>query len=201
MTLETINNNGLFAGKKIIVIHGYTASPASHWFPWLKEVLTAQGAEVVIPEMPDSSSPKPESWANALMNIAADIDENTLLISHSLGSITTLRHLEAIRSESLRIGGYIWVAGCDSSQKTLPELDAFFTNEPLDYSYLRGLTEHRVSIISANDEIVSPQSSYALAHALQTEIITIENGGHFLDRDGFTRLLPVYDALVAMVSK
>ncbi|MDX7989325.1 serine hydrolase family protein [Xenorhabdus sp. 12] len=201
MRLETISNDGLFSGKKVIVIHGYTASPASHWFPWLKEVLTEQGAEVKIPELPESSAPNPDAWAKTFMDIASDIDENTIIIGHSLGCITTLRHLEAIRTEALRIGGYIWVAGCGSAQETLPELDAFFTNEPLDYIYLRGLTENRVSIISANDEIVSPQSSYDLAHALQTEIITIDNGGHFLDRDGFTRLLPVYDALVAMVSK
>ncbi|MEX0447273.1 alpha/beta hydrolase [Xenorhabdus sp. SGI246] len=56
------------------------------------------------------------------------------------------------------------------------------------------------SIISSNDEIVSPQSSYALANSLQTEIINIENAGHFLDRDGFTRLLPVYDVLKTIVS-
>ncbi|MBD2779836.1 RBBP9/YdeN family alpha/beta hydrolase [Xenorhabdus szentirmaii] len=201
MTLKKINHNGLFWGKRIIVIHGYTASPSSHWFPWLKEILTEQGAEVSIPEMPESSAAQPEAWANAMMDIASDIDENTILIGHSLGCITILRHLEAMRSESLRLGGYIWVAGCDLPQKALPELDIFFTNKPLDYSYLRGLTEHRFSIISSNDEIVSPQSSYALARALQTEVITIENAGHFLDREGFTRLLPVYDALMTMVSK
>ncbi|SFO12626.1 alpha/beta hydrolase [Xenorhabdus japonica] len=86
------------------------------------------------------------------------------------------------------------VSGFDSPQITLPELNSF-TVEPLDYAFLRGVTEHRISLISSNDEIVSPQSSRELACSLQAEVINVDNGGHFLDRDGFTHLLPVYDIL------
>ncbi|MDX7999299.1 serine hydrolase family protein [Xenorhabdus sp. Reich] len=200
MALETISNHGQFSGKKIIIIHGYTASPSSNWFPWLKEMLTEQGANVVLPEMPESSAPKPEDWADMLMDVIPKADKNTIFIGHSLGCITILRHLEAIHSPSLHIGGYILVAGFDSPQTTLPELDSF-TAEPLDYIFLREMTKHRISIISSNDEIISPQSSDALAHALQAQVINIDNGGHFLDRDGFTRLLPVYDALKNMVKE
>ncbi|MDE9484443.1 RBBP9/YdeN family alpha/beta hydrolase [Xenorhabdus bovienii] len=200
MTLEKIKNDELFSGKKVIIIHGYTASPSLHWFPWLKEVLIEQSAEVIIPAMPESLAPKPEAWAKMMMDIAPQVDSNTIFIGHSLGCITVLRHLEVIRSASLHIGGYILVAGCDSPQATLPELDSF-TAEPLDHAFLREITGHRISIISSNDEIVSPQSSHALAQSLQTKVITIDNGGHFLDRDGFTRLLPVYEALKMMVSE
>ncbi|AOM39455.1 RBBP9/YdeN family alpha/beta hydrolase [Xenorhabdus hominickii] len=200
MRLEKVNGRGLFSGKKIIIVHGYTASPSSNWFPWLKAILTEQGADVIVPTMPESLAPKPEAWANMLMDIVPTVDENTIIIGHSLGCITVLRHLEAIRSTSFHIGGYILVSEYDSPQPTLPELDDF-TVGPLNYAFLRELTEHRISIISLNDEIVSPQSSQALADALQTKIINIDNGGHFLDREGFTQLLPVYDALKVMVSE
>ncbi|CAM3812427.1 RBBP9/YdeN family alpha/beta hydrolase [Xenorhabdus thuongxuanensis] len=200
MISEKISGQGRFSGKKIIIVHGHTASPSSHWFPWLKEKLTEQGAEVIIPTMPDTSSPKPEAWAKMLMDIAPEADEDSIFVGHSLGCITLLRHLESMRSQHLRIGGYILVSGFDSPQITLPELD-FFTVEPLDYAFLREVTEHRFSLISSNDEIISPQFSLALAHSLQTEVINIDNGGHFLDRDGFTRLLPVYDILENMLSE
>ncbi|PHM63984.1 esterase [Xenorhabdus stockiae] len=189
----------MFSGKKVIIIHGYTASPSSNWFPWLKEVLTEQGAEVIVPEMPESLSPTPEGWARKLMEIAPNVDDNTIFIGHSLGCVTLLRHLEAIKDTTDKVGGYILVAGWDSAQSTMPELDSF-TVQPLNYVFLREVTAHRVSIISSNDEIVSPESSHALANSLQTEIINIENAGHFLDREGFIRLLPVYDALKTMVS-
>lgn len=199
MTIAMTSSHDLFTGKKIIIVHGYTASPSSNWFSWLKETLTEQGAEVSVPAMPESSAPQPEAWADMLMDIVPTADKDTIFIGHSLGCITILRHLEAIRAISPYIGGYILVSGFDSSQTTLPELDSF-TGEPLDYAFLCGMTEHRVSIISSNDEIVSPQSSHALGHSLQTKVINVDNSGHFLDRDGFTRLLPVYDALKIMVS-
>ncbi|BET97102.1 alpha/beta hydrolase [Xenorhabdus sp. TCT-1] len=150
--------------------------------------------------MPDTSSPKPEAWANMLMDIVPEADKDSIFVGHSLGCITLLRHLESMCSQHLRIGGYILVSGFDSPQITLPELDSF-TVEPLDYAFLREVTEHRFSLISSDDEIVSPQSSLTLAHSLQTEVMNIDNGGHFLDRDGFTRFLPVYDILENMLSE
>ncbi|WP_338885190.1 alpha/beta fold hydrolase [Xenorhabdus sp. TH1] len=200
MISEKISVQGRFSGKKIIIVHGYTASPSSHWFPWLKEKLTEQGAEVIIPTMPDTSSPKPEAWAKMLMDIVPEVDKDAIFVGHSLGCISLLRHLESMRSQHLHIGGYILVSGFDSPQITLPELDPF-TVEPLDYAFLREVTEHRFSLISSDDKIVSPHSSLDLSHSLQTEVINIANGGHFLDRDGFTCLLPVYDILENMLSE
>ncbi|WP_340622000.1 RBBP9/YdeN family alpha/beta hydrolase [Xenorhabdus siamensis] len=199
MTQLTVRDSDRFSGKKVIIVHGYIASPSSHWFPWLSKVLTEQGAEVIVPEMPDSLSPKPEAWAKKLTEVVPKTDGNTIFIGHSLGCVTLLRYLEVICSTTDQIGGYILVSGFDSMQCTLPEL-ANFTFQPLNYVLLREVTKHRISIISSNDEIVSPQSSYALANSLQTEIINIENAGHFLDRDSFTRLLPIYDVLKTIVS-
>ncbi|WP_045960644.1 RBBP9/YdeN family alpha/beta hydrolase [Xenorhabdus poinarii] len=200
MTSEKISRHGLFSGKKIIIVHGYMASSSSHWFPWLKEKLQQQGAEVIVPTMPESSAPEPEAWADMLMDIVPEVDKNSIFIGHSLGCIAVLRHLESIRSRYRHLGGYVLVAGFDSPQRTLPELNTF-TVEPLDYAFLREITEHRISLISANDDIVSPQSSLKLAHSLQTEVINVANSGHFLDRDGFTHLLPVYDILKSMLTE
>ncbi|MDC9590142.1 alpha/beta hydrolase [Xenorhabdus sp. XENO-10] len=200
MISEKISSDSWFSSKKIIIVHGYTASPSSNWFPWLKEKLNQQGAEVIVPTMPESSAPKPEAWAKILMDIVPEADKDTIFIGHSLGCITVLRHLESIRSQHLHIGGYILVSGFDSPQITLPELNSF-TIELLDYAFLRGITEHRISLISSNDEIVSPLSSRELARSLQAEVINVDNGGHFLDRDGFTHLFPVYDILENMLSE
>ncbi|WP_419836571.1 RBBP9/YdeN family alpha/beta hydrolase [Xenorhabdus bovienii] len=199
MTQRTISSSDLFSGKKIIIVHGYSASPSSHWFPWLKEVLTEQGAEVMVPAMPESLAPIPEMWAKMLIDVIPKADDDTIFIGHSLGCVTLLRHLEAISSTADRIGGYILVSGFDSPLENLPKLN-IFTAEPLSYAFLREVTEHRISIISSNDYIVSPQFSHALANSLQTKIINVDNAGHFLDREGFTHLLPVYDALKTIVS-
>lgn len=168
--------------QKFVIIHGYTASPEKNWFPWLKSQLEALGAQVDVPEMPDALSPDPEKWQQRLQQPPFDIDEESVLIGHSLGCVTALRFLQ---NKQQAVKGYILVSGFDEEQQTLPELRSH-TLSPLDHTALIDIADKRISIISTNDEIVSPSSSKALAEALNTQVILEENAGHFLDREGYT---------------
>lgn len=190
-------NDQYFKGKRVIIVHGYTASPAANWFPWLRETLAAEGAEVLLPAMPDSQAPQPLAWAQTLAQLLPQADTSTLLVGHSLGCIALLHHLQSMPSGT-RVGGYVLVSGFDCGLSTLPELAAFTAN-PLDYAVLRQRAAHRASIMSTDDAIVAPQVSRQLAAALETRIVEISGGGHFLDREGYTRLPPVYEALRAML--
>lgn len=168
--------------KKFVIVHGYTASPEKNWFPWLKSELEALGAFVCVPTMPDPLSPNPVKWQQKLQSLPFDIDENTIFIGHSLGCVTALQF---ISSQKQSVAGYILVSGFDTEQQTIPELRSHTAN-PLNYGSLIDIADKRISVISTNDEIVSPQSSKALAEALKTQIIVEENAGHFLDREGYT---------------
>ncbi|ATG16148.1 alpha/beta fold hydrolase [Providencia alcalifaciens] len=174
-------------GKKVIVIHGYTASPDNHWFNWLKDELEALGATVDIPAMPESDSPDPQKWEQCLLDANIQFDENTILVGHSLGCITALRFLENHAPEGAKIGGYVLVSGFDRTLDTMPDLAAH-TQFSLDYSKLIGMSDKRASIVSSNDWAVDSATSIELAKSLQTSITVVENAGHFLDREGFTRL-------------
>ena len=44
-------------GKTVYIVHGFTASCRSNWFPWLKERLEDENVKVVIPEMPGTTDP------------------------------------------------------------------------------------------------------------------------------------------------
>ncbi|EMI5490695.1 serine hydrolase family protein [Providencia stuartii] len=174
--------NGKLTNKKVIIIHGYTASPEKNWFPWLKAQLEQQGVVVKVPAMPDPLSPDPQRWQQHLLDAQIELDKDTVVIGHSLGCVTLLRYLA---SQQQQIGGYLLVSGFTEEQATLPELKAH-TDISLDYANLKSLSDKRISIISSNDSIVSPQSSRTLATLLETEVITVENAGHFLDREGFS---------------
>lgn len=190
------NDSLTLAGKHVIVVHGYTASPQNHWFPWLADSLASQGAKVTIPAMPHPHAPEPAAWADALKQAAPGVDQTTFFVGHSLGCVAILRHLLA-QPAGIRVGGYVLVSGFDRALTTLPTLDAF-TTAPLDYAELRRRAIHRASVISADDVIVDPQASRALAEALDTQTIEIAEAGHFLDREGFTQLPPVLDLLSDM---
>lgn len=174
--------NGKLTNKKVIIIHGYTASPEKNCFPWLKEQLEQQGVVVKVPAMPDPLSPDPQRWQQHLLDAQIELDKDTVVIGHSLGCVTLLRYLA---SQQQQVGGYLLVSGFTEEQATLPELKAH-TDISLDYANLKSLSDKRISIISSNDSIVSPQSSRTLATLLETEVITVENAGHFLDREGFS---------------
>ncbi|MDR2225163.1 MAG: alpha/beta hydrolase [Providencia sp.] len=177
--------------QKFVIIHGYTASPEKNWFPWLKSQLEALGAQVDVPEMPDALSPDPEKWQQRLQQLPFDIDEDSVLIGHSLGCVTALRFLQ---NKQQAVKGYILVSGFDEVQQTLPELRSH-TLGPLDHTVLVGIADKRISIISTNDEIVSPSSSKALAETLNTQVILEENAGHFLDREGYTTFPTLLEAI------
>ncbi len=38
---------------QVYVVHGYMASPRSHWFPWLQTRIEAEGGKTSVLELPD----------------------------------------------------------------------------------------------------------------------------------------------------
>lgn len=81
---------------RVFIVHGYTASPHSHWFPWLKARLEARDIRVEVLAMPDPHHPQPAAWDAAMDSLVRDHDERTFLLGHSLGCITILRQLSRL---------------------------------------------------------------------------------------------------------
>ncbi|KFL87546.1 hypothetical protein AmDm5_2962 [Acetobacter malorum] len=176
-----------------MIVHGYLASPDAHWFPWLKEQLEQRGATVTVPALPSSQAPEPAAWAEALDTLLPHLNTQTVLIGHSLGCVTLLRHLMS-RPKDETVGGYVLVSGFDKHLQTLPELDAF-TASPLDYEDLQRRSAFRASVFSDNDQIVDPRQSQALAASLHTTTLEVPGGGHFLGREGYEQFPQLLDFL------
>lgn len=170
-------------GMRVHIIHGYAASPADHWFPWLERELERRGARVDIVELPASDAPRPEAWLQALEVQVGRPDRNTFFVAHSLGGITLLRYLESLQPEP-EVGGYILVSGFNDRLAILPQLDGFVRPE-LDHDRLARIASARTVIAARDDTIVPYGLSLELADALQARFVTVERGGHFLGSDGF----------------
>lgn len=168
---------------RIYIVHGYTASPRSHWFPWLKEQFDSADVEVHILDMPDSADPKLDKWMDHLRNSATEINENTIFIGHSLGCVTSLKF---IVENNQKIKGIVLVSGfIDSSP--LPELQEF-VDEKLDCEAVKRLVSHRVAIAAKDDDIVPYNYTKEMASKLDTDFYLLDEGKHFLDRDGYLDL-------------
>lgn len=181
---------------RIVVAHGYLASPEKHWFPWLAGQYDA--GVVRVPALPDSTKPQPDLWLKTLRDAVGEVDDDTILIGHSLGSITTLRLLDALPQPwSLR--GLILVAGFAQPLPNLRKLDPF-TAAPLDFAAIVAGAPRRHVFGSDNDTTVAPPITAALARSLDAPLTIIPGAGHFVERQGcrsLPELLPVLDAMLA----
>ncbi|RDI44745.1 RBBP9/YdeN family alpha/beta hydrolase [Nocardia mexicana] len=171
---------------RIFIIHGYSADVDAHWFPWLAEQLAAEGHQVSIVELPTPDAPVRREWDARLAAAVGTVDADTLLVTHSLGTITALRHLSGLESD-WRLGGFVGVSGFLGRLSVIPEIDNYLADSP-DVATLASHIDARTMIYSDNDEVVPPATSRALATLLDAEHIEVPGGGHFLADEGFTEL-------------
>lgn len=183
---------------KVFIIHGYTASPQANWFPWLATRLEEQRVQVTVLAMPDPHTPAPAAWDAYLAQRIGEADGSTILVGHSLGCIAALRYLHQ-QTATHHLGGVLLVSGFDEPLATLPELTPFVA-QSLPLAELRARLHHCALIASMDDAIVPQPYSARLAQRLQAPLHLIEQGGHFLDREGFTELPLAYEQVMGMVS-
>jgi len=179
--------------KQVYVVHGYNASPAAHWFPWLKEKLQSDGIETEILHMPHPAEPKLGEWVDTIAAHANRFNRDTYVVAHSLGGITLLRYLETANLPE-PVGGMVLVSGFTKALPNLPILDEF-TAAPLDFAKIKAISGSRSVIAAKDDGIVPFASSKELAQLLDAEFYELERGGHFLGSEGFTSFPLVYELL------
>ncbi len=91
---------------KYVFLHGYTSGadrPRHHWY---RANLEALGHSVVIPELPNTNNPVEEEQVQAALD-AAEFDENTILVGHSLGAIVAMK---ALMKSGKKIAGLVLIA-------------------------------------------------------------------------------------------
>lgn len=195
---DPIPSRGDAPSATVHIIHGYSASPSDHWFPWLKRQLAADGHAVTIHPMPDSDAPDVDAWRRTLEHRIPAAGPRTFFVAHSLGCISLLHYLGALPKDTT-IGGIVLVSGFSQPIASLPELDAF-TATAVPFDSIKALTPCRVVVVSEDDPIVPFAHTVHLQTMLEARLITVERGGHFLASDGFTEHPAVLRALERMLS-
>ncbi len=163
--------------KRVFIIHGWESGPTEHWFPWLRSELEKNGFEVLMPQMPNTFSPKQNQWVSHLREIIGEVNENTFLIGHSLGSITILRFLEGL-AENQKVGGAIFVAGFSESLGIVSEIENFFEKQ-VDYEKVKAHCKNFVTINSDDDPWVPVEKGEIIYAKLGGEFKLFHKCGHF----------------------
>ncbi len=188
--------------NKAYIVHGYSATPADHWFPWLASRLQTEGIAADIIPLPNSSRPDFERWQETLAAHIGKPQPGDLFIAHSLGTISLLHYLSRLRPP--RIAGLVLVSGFGTRLPALPSIngyniDAYVDKAVINYAAIRQMSPAIYSVISENDTIVAPVESLKLARRLDSKIISVPNGGHFLAQDGFTEMPQAWQAIESLL--
>jgi len=179
--------------KRAFIIHGWDGKPEHGWYPWMKKQLEAKGFHVQLPEMPNTEEPEIEAWVSTLKKLAAEVNEETYFIGHSVGCQTILRFLQTL-PEGTKIGGAVLVAPwMHLDQKTIEEegpevveVAKPWMETPIDWEKIK---HHKyVAIFSDNDSYVPLSDSKIFEEKLCAKIIIEKEKGHFAGDEGIFEL-------------
>lgn len=170
---------------KIFIIHGTEGSPQGNWFPWLKSELKTLGHTVFVPEFPTPENQSLDSWMKVFEDYFNVIDEDTILVGHSLGPAFILSILEKINTPvkaCFLVAGFIGLL----DNPHFDELNKTFTTKDFGWEKIRNNCKKFYVINAEDDPYVPLIKGKELANNLKTELITLKNAGHINTEFGFT---------------
>jgi len=176
---------------KVIIIHGANGNPDEHWFKWIRQNL--KGLEVLIPQFPIEEQQNLDNWMKIIEKL--DVDEDTILIGHSVGCPFILNVLEKYKAKAtFLIGGFFIALGSE-----FDELNKTFLK---DFNWEKIKDNCKIFFVynSDNDPYVSLDKGEALADKLEFKLKFIKNAGHFRIKDGYSEFQLLLDDVKSIIS-
>lgn len=153
--------------RKILMVHGFESAGDGNWFSWLKKQLEEEGCEVFAPTLKDAKKPVLDDWMDQLKPYMDKLDENSVIIGHSLGSKAILHLLEKNNQKvdkvflvASAIGNlkrdWEWLADRwkDSDLESLKK----FWNAKLDWTKINPKVKEPFAIVSKDDLYVDTKN-------------------------------------------
>ena len=179
---------------KIFIIHGYQSSPEQHWFPWLATKIEQMGSQFEIVHLQGSDQPDFATWRQNLEAQVHPLNEQTIIVAHSLGCISVLDYLsEALNGRLIK--AIFMVAGFNEKLTALPELNQFVQQAKLNDALLRFRIQQRYSLFSCNDPFVPAPLSIRFGQLLNAQMIEVKKAGHFMQSDGLSEFPQLWEKL------
>jgi predicted alpha/beta hydrolase family esterase len=181
--------------KNAIIFHGTEGYPEENWFPWLKGELEKVGYKVSVPQFPSPPivPAKIAEWWEILKSY--NIDEDTVLIGHSLGGKFLLRILEKLDKPvqvAVFVGTPIGIQPIANNER-----DNAFTGNGFDWERIKSNAKRFEVFQSDTDPYVGLENGKVLAERLGVKLNFISNAGHFNKSAGYTKFPQLLEKILS----
>lgn len=166
---------------RIILIHGFNASPEMNFHPWLAGALRDKGFEVVTPTLNLKTGEElklPEIVADMRRQVGR-LSGDDILLGHSLGGLLMLQYLEAAEMDGPPRAAVLvaspWIVGN-------PALRQLFIVD-FDADVLMWKAREFVIVHSKDDKLVPVDHGRKWAGVLRGRFVETDGCGHFMDAE------------------
>ncbi|MGI8419301.1 MAG: RBBP9/YdeN family alpha/beta hydrolase [Candidatus Levyibacteriota bacterium] len=185
------------AENKAFIFHGTGGYPEENWFPWLKASLAKQGCPVIIPRFLTPEGQSLATWNQAFDIYRSQLDENTLLIGHSLGGLYLLRVLESM-DKPVRAAIFIG-ASIGIRPIKFYEGDEKFSGFQFKWGKIKASAKSFRVFHSDNDPYVSLGNGQELAKHLGVDLTLVPHAGHFNASAGYTQFPQLLEEIKSLI--
>ncbi len=176
----------------VFLFHGIEGSPDENWFPWLKKQLEAQGHMVTVPAFPHPAQPVLPEWLEAMEPYRSLINEQTVLVGHSLGALFLLSLLASLDqpiAAAFLVSGFLTLPVNDFT----PPMKSFL--QSFEQQRLHALCPHFAVFHGDDDPYVPLEKAQELSDFLSAPLHVIPHGGHLNAAAGYTSFPALLSAI------
>ena len=183
----------------IFVIHSYNGDTAESFAPSIERFAEKNGTDYYFPVFPVRKEASFESWSEVMDQYRSLINEETVIIAHSLGTLFVPRY---IAKHQLKIKVYISVAGYMNyeGRADLEEIMKNFYPSENDFAECGKLITYRYSLYSDHDRMNERAKLVRYAELLKSEQIMINGAGHFDPQSGIREIPELNEILIKLTT-
>ncbi|MFA6474685.1 MAG: alpha/beta hydrolase [Patescibacteria group bacterium] len=180
--------------SNIFIIHGAFGQPKENWLPWLKSELETLGNTVYVPKFPTPDNQTLASWKDVFSEYEKLLDQNSIVIGHSLGVAFLLDVLERINQP---IKAAFFVAGFISllDNPAFDEINKTFVDRSFIWPNIKQNCPKFYLFYSDNDPYVPINAANKLSTELGVTVTLVKNAGHFNDAAGYNKFVLLLEAI------
>ena len=185
--------------NNLFIFHGTEGYPDENWFPYIKENFETKGYKVFVPQFPSPPiiPAKIAEWFEVFKKYEEYINEDTILIGHSLGGVFALRVLEKMKYPVKAV----FLVGTPIGIRPILnyDRDSSFSGFDFNWSAIKANAKHFTVYQSDDDPYVGLDNGKELAKNLGVELTFIPNAGHFNKRAGYTQFPDLLEKVKAVL--